>query len=854
LKAQLFYTVMQRSLREGFRTIELQNRTCVNINVSKLILLLSCVLFLTSCGQSIDSSSSTIITVACFSHEMDDYLTSADGFTKIHPDIEVRLRKVDETYGMNSDGIQKLAEMADTFVWFNASIPEGARLGLLHDLQPYLASDTSDFTPALLDAFRWQDGLYALPVGYDLPVIYYDKSLFDVAAVPYPQEGWTWQDFLTTAQKLTVRQGEQVIQYGYADLSAMAPVAFVYQHGGALTSSDEGDTLLPVPSLNDPRTAEALQWYIDLALYHGVMPNPAQVGPGEIRSLIAKGQVAMWSDWVAHPTGGRKETFSTTGMVPLPGDVIEAVPIAVKGYAVSSGTRHPHASWLWIEYLSRQSDVKSVGDHWIPARSSVENNIETWADDKETAQTVRYSLARADASIGLMLSSSISNLAPVFTQDLTVEDFVMQVQSSLKARYDMVAATTPVPIAVDTPISPKKQKTIVFGILFGPGSSGNGEVYKKLARIFEATHAGIAIEVKMLDWQVNAIDAAKNSDVFLSPGWPPQECKAGLDGKVRRENCTVLVIDLSSLIQSSDSPANDFAPQRLFAVSREGKMWGLPLALDTVAVYYNKALFDRAGLAYPQADWTWNDFVTYATALTSGDGEDKQYWFASLSRRPHDMLRYYIEAQEITLLDINSAQKFFFNSPEVIQTVRWWVALDQQYGAIPPLTASISENRDLMAENRLAMWTDFIGNRSTTWRYPEDLEVGLVPLPRGERTVMEIEQQTGYISAKTKHRQECWKWLLFLSNRMPPDGKAPARLSLLEKADFRPSVGDDVADAFLAAFDAEINLNSMDGNSQFSEGYNLSNYLLNALEDISEGTTVEAALSKIQSKAESEWK
>lgn len=425
---------------------------------------------------------------------------------------------------------------------------------------------------------------------------------------------------------------------------------------------------------------------------------------------------------------------------------------------------------------------------------------------------------------------------------------------ALKARYDMVAATTPVPIAVDTPISSKKQKTIVFGILFGPGSSGSGEVYKKLARIFEATHAGIAVEVKMLDWQVNAIDAAKSTDVFLSPGWPAQECKAGIDGRVRRENCIMLVIDLSPFIQSSDFPANDFVPQRLLAVSREGKTWGLPLTLDTVAVYYNKALFDRAGLAYPQADWTWDDFVNYATALASSDREDKQYGFASLSRRPHDMLRYYIDAQEITLLDIKSAQKFFFNSPEMVQAVRWWVALDQQYGAIPPLTTSVFENRELVGKNRLAMWTDFIGNRSGTWRYPEGLEIGLVPLPRGKRAVTEIEQQTGYISAKTKHRQECWEWLLFLSNHMPPDGKAPARLSLLEKADFRPSVGEDAADAFLAALDAEINLNPMDGNSQFSEGYNLSNYLLDALEDISEGTTVEAALNDIQSKAESEWK
>jgi multiple sugar transport system substrate-binding protein len=44
-----------------------------------------------------------------------------------------------------------------------------------------------------------------------------------------------------------------------------------------------------------------------------------------------------------------------------------------------------------------------------------------------------------------------------------------------------------------------------------------------------------------------------------------------------------------------------------------------PVNWDTVAVYYNKDVFDAAGLKYPTADWTWDDFAAYAEKLTNPD-------------------------------------------------------------------------------------------------------------------------------------------------------------------------------------------------------------------------------------------
>ncbi|WP_231688071.1 ABC transporter substrate-binding protein [Bacillus sp. FJAT-18017] len=45
-------------------------------------------------------------------------------------------------------------------------------------------------------------------------------------------------------------------------------------------------------------------------------------------------------------------------------------------------------------------------------------------------------------------------------------------------------------------------------------------------------------------------------------------------------------------------------------------IYGLPVGYTTHVVYYNKDLFDQAGIEYPQAGWTWDDFQAAAEKLT----------------------------------------------------------------------------------------------------------------------------------------------------------------------------------------------------------------------------------------------
>jgi multiple sugar transport system substrate-binding protein len=57
----------------------------------------------------------------------------------------------------------------------------------------------------------------------------------------------------------------------------------------------------------------------------------------------------------------------------------------------------------------------------------------------------------------------------------------------------------------------------------------------------------------------------------------------------------------------------------------DGKIYALPFRSDFWVVYYNKDIFDKAGVTYPTNDMTWAQFDQIATKLAGGMGANKTY-------------------------------------------------------------------------------------------------------------------------------------------------------------------------------------------------------------------------------------
>ena len=59
-----------------------------------------------------------------------------------------------------------------------------------------------------------------------------------------------------------------------------------------------------------------------------------------------------------------------------------------------------------------------------------------------------------------------------------------------------------------------------------------------------------------------------------------------------------------------------------------GVQYALPKDHDTIALLYNKAIFDKYGVEYPADDWSWDDVLAAATAITEAGKDDGVYGYA----------------------------------------------------------------------------------------------------------------------------------------------------------------------------------------------------------------------------------
>ncbi len=74
----------------------------------------------------------------------------------------------------------------------------------------------------------------------------------------------------------------------------------------------------------------------------------------------------------------------------------------------------------------------------------------------------------------------------------------------------------------------------------------------------------------------------------------------------------------------------DFYPEIVNEFKFGGNLYGIPKDWTSFVIYYNKNLFDEAGIGYPAPEWTWEDFLNAAKALTkdnNGDGIIDRFGF-----------------------------------------------------------------------------------------------------------------------------------------------------------------------------------------------------------------------------------
>ncbi|HIP71441.1 MAG TPA: extracellular solute-binding protein [Anaerolineae bacterium] len=754
---------------------------------------------------------------------MSTYQAQVEEFETLNPNIQVQLVSIEEVLDLRSpndlwpdDAGQRLMSAADASVI--PVEPKFLRPEFVQDLSPFIDREPTfgadDYYPGVLESLQWGGGTWGLPMTADVHLIIYDKDIFDQAGMPYPKPGWTWNEFLATAQALTEQDGATTTRWGFVE-RLPDPAPFIQGRTGE--SWVDIDTTPISPMLDRPEMIDAVNWYVDLALVHKVMPqsrtdeNEKWSLDSETAQMIQAGKAAMWGEgfgsWSWWSPQGR------LGVVPFPsgnGNAATSPVFAPVSYAMSQGTAYPQAVWQWLLFLSNQS--LETGS--LPPRRSVAEASGFWDTlDEEVSGTLQFAFDHAFSPSRADLGEAFSTaLEDIFENNKPVEQALAEAQvQALTYLEDNQAAIRSLPsISVAPPVAELNDEDAVHITFMLTTGYANLAAFRRLAESFQAIHPGIVVEVMIPDLtegMPDFVELAQRSDCF-------QTFPSSLD---MPEN-QAAILNLSPFIEiEQDLDLGDFYPQLLEQFTDQGMLWGLPATGMPYVIAYNKEIFDAAGISYPAPDWTTDDFLAIALNLTEVSGQEKRYGFVPDVVENTDLLLF-IELRGGQLINNDVEPLIFtFDEPDTVTALQWYVDLTGKHSVKPVfLTGSASPEdssgvwtkRKAMIENgQAAMWSHFVSTGGSA----NGTETGIAPLPLGvdgQRRVLVIAE--GYfISAQSISPQACWDWMSYLTGQtaIAIEGM-PARRSIAESAAYREQVGAGTAEAYLTSMSPDAKLSA----------------------------------------------
>jgi len=220
------------------------------------------------------------------------------------------------------------------------------------------------------------------------------------------------------------------------------------------------------------------------------------------------------------------------------------------------------------------------------------------------------------------------------------------------------------------------------------------------------------------------------------------------------------------LAQSELIHESDFFTPTIEAFRFEGHLWCIPQNVSSLVVYYNRDLFDAAGIDYPPDDWTWDEFLSRARALTrdtDGDGQIDQYG-VGLSPSLFRLAPFIWQNGGELVDDPLQPTRLALDSPAALEALRWFVDLQVQEGVAPDLVAETAEDSESRFLNgRLAMYLN--SRRGVpTYRTITTFEWDVAPLPRG-RQAAGILHSDGYcMAAAASNKAAAWALIEFANS------------------------------------------------------------------------------------------
>lgn len=208
---------------------------------------------------------------------------------------------------------------------------------------------------------------------------FYNKAIFDEMGVAYPEEGWSWEDFLETARALTNEE-----HYGHASRpDSIAYRSFVLANGGRLETDD-----LTLACLNEPEAVEAFQFLHDLMYVEKVSPVASEMVEIQASDMFKNGMVAMVADGSWMLNGYVEAMGEDLGIMEMPlRDGQRGCASSGLAYSMSANGANIDAAWEFCKFAGTKEAQDAASIAAIPANL---DSTETWVEQYSQYEGAHY--------------------------------------------------------------------------------------------------------------------------------------------------------------------------------------------------------------------------------------------------------------------------------------------------------------------------------------------------------------------------------------------------------------------------------------------------------------------------------
>lgn len=299
----------------------------------------------------------------------------AVNFEAAHPGVKVQVESYGDGYDQKMSAGFGAGNPPDVMYMWDFPTYQAS----LESLDPYIAKggiDLKDMPASLLNYSKIKnadgtDRIVGVPSGFTTHVVYYNKAMFDAAGVPYPKEGWTWDDLRATAKKIANKEKKT---YGYGVDGNADPYDFqsyLWSAGTAWVSPDGKTT---EGFLNSPETKNIFGMFVDMvktgdAVLFGVGDNQSY------RELFISDRLAMVEsgNWPKPDFEAANKKFGVVGLPSFPGRPAVSV-VNIAALSMAKDSKEKDLAWDFIKFYS-SADSVAMRTNEMPLLNSVAQKL-----------------------------------------------------------------------------------------------------------------------------------------------------------------------------------------------------------------------------------------------------------------------------------------------------------------------------------------------------------------------------------------------------------------------------------------------------------------------------------------------